>query len=269
MPRIFITALIFGDTAQILRPTDITVTWTTFVLPTRHTLRQCLLLIITLGAATTGGHVSRAVAQETARSPSPAQTMKQTEPTSVPESVPTTRQFAVTFNPLNLLIGRYGFNFEYEPVPHHALIFTPHYDYLSGEVGTDGCSGTCSLRLNGVGVELGYRFYSGEHGFNGFFAGPSLIVSRHKLTYADSGSNPPFNSPATESSVFFTSIGGAFDVGWQWQGKHFIIGGSVGIQYTQIPEDVGWVGRGAGLLIDYNSGGGLLPRFGFNLGYAF
>lgn len=241
---------------------NITVTWTRFVLPTRHTLRHRLLLIITLGAATTGGHVSLAVAQEAARSASPAQTSKQTEPTSA------TRQFAFTFNPLNLLIGRYGFNFEYEPVPHHALVFTPHYDYLSGDVGTDGCSGTCSLRLNGGGVELGYRFYSGEYGFSGFFAGPSLIVSRHKLTYADSGSNPPFNIPATESSVFFTGIGGALDAGWQWQGTHFIIGGSVGIQYTQVPEDVRWVGRGAGLLIDYNSGAGLLPRIGFNLGYV-
>jgi hypothetical protein len=198
--------------------------------------------------------------------------VKQTAPKSETEPAPTWKQVAITFNPLNLLIGRYGFNFEYEPVPHHALIITPHYDYLSGDVGTDGCSGNCSLMLNGGGVELAYRFYSGERGFNGFFVGPSLIVSRHKLTYADSGFNPPLSiespSPATKSSVFFTGIGGAFDVGWQWQGQHFIIGGSVGIQYTLFPEDVLWVGRGEGLLISMNSGGGLLPRVGFNLGYT-
>ena len=240
----------------------------------RRTSRHCLLLAITLALAITAGYAPTVRAQEPAPAaalvslPVPEPNVKQTVPRNQVEPAPIRREFAVTFNPLNLLIGRYGFNFEYEPVPHHALVATPHYDYLNGEVGSDGCSGMCSLKLNGGGVELGYRFYSGERGFNGFFAGASLIVSRHELTYADSGSNPPFNSSAKQSSVFFTSMGGAFDGGWQWQGEHFIIGGSVGLQYTQLQQDVRWIGRGTGVLMDFNSGGGLLPRVGFNVGYS-
>ena len=87
----------------------------------------------------------------------PAYAVGVTEPRPLP------KQFAFTFNPLNLLIGRYGFNFEYQPVLNQGLIVTAHYDYLSGEGGSsDSCNGVCTSTLNGAGVELGYRFYSGK-----------------------------------------------------------------------------------------------------------
>ena len=47
------------------------------------------------------------------------------------------KQFAFTTNPLNLVIGRYGFNFEYQPVAHHGLI-----------VSLQCCSGSSLNRQN-------------------------------------------------------------------------------------------------------------------------
>jgi len=174
---------------------------------------------------------------------------------------PEPRQFAFTFNPLNLIIGRFGFNFEYQPVLHHGLIVTPHYDYLSGSPGGDYGYATTDT-LNGVGAELGYRFYSGKRGFDGFFAGPSLLLARHKLTTTNTLSIPP-------ESIVFNSVGGAFDVGWQRQWSHFIAGGGLGVQYTKVNENLRLYQAGTDILISWNAGGGWRPRLAFNLGYAF
>jgi hypothetical protein len=94
-------------------------------------------------------------------------------------------RFALTGNPLNLIIGRYAFNLEYQPAPHHSLMVTPHYDYLSGGLPSDGdCGGgSCTDTLNGGGAEIGYRFYSSTRGLDGFFGGPSLLIARHKLIF--------------------------------------------------------------------------------------
>ncbi len=175
---------------------------------------------------------------------------------------PEPSRFALTFNPLNLIIGRYGFNFEYQPVLHHGLILTPHYDYLSGSLPDDGgcLNGNCTDTLNGVGAELGYRFYSGRHGFDGFFAGPSLLIARRKLTGTYEGHT---------SAEVFTSVGGAFDVGWQWQQDHFSVGIGAGVQYTKSSEKLSLMGAGIDILINWNAGDGWLPRLAFNLGYAF
>lgn len=164
---------------------------------------------------------------------------------------PEPRQFAFTFNPLNLIIGRYGFNFEYQPVLHHGLIVTPHYDY-SRSGGSD-CNG-CTDTLNGAGAEFGYRFYSGTHGFDGFFAGPSLLVAKYEVTttYGQGGSDA------------FGSIGGAFDVGWQWQPDHFVVGVGAGMQYTKVKYNLGY-----DPWLNYHAGGGWRPQLAFNLGYAF
>ena len=240
---------------------------TRLLLQKKRSLMGRLLLTITLGVAmaTVFGSGSLAHAQVTALATAPAgaptleTNAKQGDAGGIPEPTPARKQVALTFNPLNLLIGRYGFNFEYQPVPHHGIIVTPHYDHLSGGMGTDGCNTNCSSTLNGGGVELGYRYYFGEQGFDGFFLGPSLIVTQHRLTYED---------PPTKSSyVDFTGVGGAFDVGWQRQLGHFIIGGSVGIQYTRTKRLN--LGEGEDILISLNADGLVLPRLAFNLGYAF
>ncbi len=225
-------------------------------------LKRTLLLTITLGVAMAAALCSASLAHAQVTTPAAALIATPTqEPTvnkasavGVPEPDPARSRAAITFNPLNLFISRYGFNFEYHPVPHHALVVSPYFVYFSGAAGTRSDS------LAGGGAELGYRLYSGKQRFDGFFVGGSLIVSRYRLT-----SEEP---PNTRSHLDFTGIGGAFDVGWQWQLGHFIIGGSTGVQYTR-PQRVPPIGSEEDLLIGANVVGSVLPRFAFNLGYAF
>jgi len=187
-----------------------------------------------------------------------------------PEPVP--KQFAFTVNALNLIvgyfgIGRYGFNFEYQPLPHHGLVVTPHFDHGNGAPNSDG-SFIVSDTLTGFGAELGYRFYSGTQGFNGFFAGPSLLIAKYDITstYHDTiCSAQGCNNSFSVRNETFSSVGGALDVGGQWQLGHFVIGGSVGVRYTKIKDNVLPVDN----ILDMYVGGGLYPRLALNLGYAF
>jgi hypothetical protein len=177
---------------------------------------------------------------------------------ATPEPAP--KQFAITTNPLNLFIHRYGVNFEYQPTLHHGVIVSPHYDNLS--VGMTGPAFDASGNpqnasytdgFSGFGTEIGYRFYSGNRGFNGLFAGPSLLLA----TYTASGEG---------KSTSFSSIGWAWEVGGQAQlGGGFIIGGGGGMQYTHVSKAYSDLPVLAGAIV----GGGWLPRFLFNLGYAF
>ncbi len=61
--------------------------------------------------------------------------------TAVAESAPPPASerewFAVTFNPLNLIINRYGVDLQLQLTRHHSIIIAPHYDYLSGQYDTD------------------------------------------------------------------------------------------------------------------------------------
>jgi len=214
------------------------------------TARQRILVITALGVL--------AFASSTASAQQSSHTATDENPK------PVRRSFAVTSNPLNLVIGRYGFNFEYQPVLHHGIIVSPHYDYLSGNPGQEGgsCNGRCAETLSGAGTEFGYRFYSGNRGFNGIFVGPSLIIARHKSRFTYS----PWND---QTVVVFNEIGAALDIGGQWQLGHFVIGGGIGVQFSALDHEIGSTGRGIDILIQYNAGGSLLPRLLFNLGYAF
>jgi hypothetical protein len=183
--------------------------------------------------------------------------------TAEPAPEPAPKQFAITTNPLNLIINRYGLNFEYQPTLHHGLIVSPHYDSVSFDatsvLSVNGTTESIGYRnsYSGFGAEIGYRFYSGYRGFNGFFAGPSLLLATYKTSGNTEGGN-------VNSS--FSSIGWAWEVGGQAQlGGGFIIGGGGGMQYTKVSkkmEDLPW----AAAII---AGGGWRPRVLLNLGYAF
>jgi hypothetical protein len=181
---------------------------------------------------------------------------------AVPEPEP--KQFALTANPLNFTIGRYGLNFEYQPTLHHGVIVSPHYDHVSADIDgstIDENGNLVSARWNnsfsGFGAEIGYRFYSGSKGFNGFFAGPSLLLA----TYSSSG-----DLLGNNVSTSFTSIGWAWEVGGQAQlGGGFIIGGGGGMQYTKVSKDMGDLPFSAAVI----AGGGWRPRVLLNIGYAF
>jgi|GEM_PF-767082 len=177
---------------------------------------------------------------------------------------PEPKQFALTANPLNFTIGRYGLNFEYQPTLHHGLIVSPHYDHVNADIDgytTDSNGNITRARYNnsfsGFGAEIGYRFYSGNKGFNGFFAGPSLLLA----SYTSSG-----NLLGSEVSTSFSSIGWAWEVGGQAQlGGGFIIGGGGGMQYTKVSKEMEDLPFAAAII----AGGGWRPRVLLNLGYAF
>jgi hypothetical protein len=180
-----------------------------------------------------------------------------------PAAEPAPKQFAITTNPLNLYIHRYGLNLEYQPTLHHGVIVSPHYDSVSvdatGIVNDNGTTQSFGYKdsFSGFGAEIGYRFYSGNRGFNGFFAGPSLLLATYKTSGNLQGAN-------IESS--FSSIGWAWEVGGQAQlGGGFIIGGGGGMQYTKVSKKIEDLPIAAAII----AGGGWRPRFLFNLGYAF
>ncbi len=188
----------------------------------------------------------------------PDGTVKQATVTT-PEPKPVPKQFAFTFNPLNTIINRYGFNFEYQPVLHHGLIVTPHYDSVNADMTTtdlDGNRITYKDSFTGFGAELGYRFYTGEKGFNGFFFSPQLLLASYKA----SG-----EGLSGAQDVSFSSIGWAMDFGGQAQIGNFIIGGGGGFQYTKVSKDFTDLPFAAAVL----AGGGWRPRALLNIGFCF
>jgi hypothetical protein len=171
------------------------------------------------------------------------------------QSKPAHRKFAVELNPLSMLIGRYGVQAEWLPALHHALVLNPHFDHVNAEIETSvGDQKTKTEQsFTGFGTELGYRFYTGQRGPNGFYVGPSLLVGT-------------YSTEAGEKSVSFSSIGGALDIGGQTVlGNGIVLGGGFGLQYTSISEDFTDLPITAAII----AGGGVRPRFLFSAGYAF
>lgn len=163
------------------------------------------------------------------------------------------KAFSVELNPLAASIGRYSAQVEWLPMAHHAIVFNPHVDHTSYTVSAGDISSDQSL--TGFGGELGYRFYTGTRGANGFYVGPSFVVA----TYTAS---------AGSQSTSFSSVGGALDVGGQFiVGPGIVIGGGFGLQYTSTSSNVST--DGLPLAAAVIAGGGVRPRFLLSLGYAF
>jgi len=174
-------------------------------------------------------------------------------PTGAPEEP---HPFNITFNPIGLFVGRYSITGEYMPVLHHAISITPFYNHTPVKI-TDGSGQEYDAgSLNGGGAELGYKFYTGRKGPNGFYVGPSFLFGSY------SASQSGFQNDS------FTSIGGAIDVGGQAViGSGFVIGGGFGIQYTKTSHELNTDQLNfASALI---AGGGTRPRVLFSVGYAF
>jgi hypothetical protein len=125
----------------------------------------------------------------------------------VVEPTPARRLFAVEWNPVALFIDRISFNFEIAPAEHHALVLAPYYfntrtpsfATVSGEAPVVHAS----QRFEGVGGEIGYRYYAGRGGLRGFFAGPSFLLAGVRATDGAGG------------HTSLVTFGGAVDVGWQ------------------------------------------------------
>jgi hypothetical protein len=130
------------------------------------------------------------------------------------------KSVAVQGNPLGIVIGRYSADLEYLPEPHHALHMTPFAYYALPGV---------SDQLTGFGAEIGYRWYSGPDGPQGFFLGASFIAG--ELEYLHTTNTPSAFDPADDTQ--FVELGGAIDAGFQLIALgNFALGVGAGAQYV-------------------------------------
>lgn len=164
------------------------------------------------------------------------------------------RQFAILANPLALSIGRYSVQVEYLPALHHAIVLNPVYTHAPVKYTANGQEIDAGS-LNGFGGEIGYKFYTGKKGPNGFYVGPSFLFA----SYSSSLTGTPNKS--------FTSIGGALDVGGQAVLGGFTIGGGFGLQVTKTSEEIDT--ENFNFAASIIAGGGWRPRALFTIGYAF
>ena len=156
---------------------------------------------------------------------------------------------ALTLNPLSLLLGRIGANVEYLPAKHHAIMLNPYMSSVSVE------STNVKTSFSSYGAELGYHFYTGSKGANGFYVGPSLMAMR-------TTSKAECTGPCTGSAdVDFLTYGAALDFGRQYVSDGgFTIGGGGGAMYlrsTASPDGSNTV-----------KFEGFVPRILFTVGYS-
>jgi hypothetical protein len=194
---------------------------------------------------------------------------------ALPELPPPRRYAAIEWNPLPLLVmntgtkpdpngpkqgglGKLSVNIVLAPLEHHALILSPFYALTRTTPVTTYDDELNPTQLpvqtfRGYGTELGYRYYSGQGGLRGFFAGPSLIISSFTAT-AQNGTKTPY-----------LDYGLAGDIGYQALVVDRIsLSLGLGLQYTTtnktIPEQMLWA------KVFANSA--LLPRALISVGYA-
>ncbi|WP_394836621.1 hypothetical protein LVJ94_06900 [Pendulispora rubella] len=188
--------------------------------------------------------------------------------TSIPKDAPRAegersdfKRVALVINPLAIGIGRYSIQGEYLPMPHHAITLNPFFAHIPVTVSLNG-QDVDAGSLNGFGGELGYRFYTGTKGANGFFVGPSLLFA----SYSQSSGNA--DASKSKSSDSFLNYGAALDIGGQAViGPGIVVGGGFGLQYTKTSEDINT--DNLNLASAVVAGGGVRPRFLFALGYSF
>jgi hypothetical protein len=166
------------------------------------------------------------------------------------------KSVALRGNPLGMIIGRYSADFEYLPVPHHALHLSP--------VGYFALPGVAD-ELIGFGAEAGYRYYSGQYGPHGFFLGATFIAL--SLEYIH-GALPgvPLDSP---DDTQFVQLGGALDAGYSIIVLgNFTAAAGVGAQYT-VDTTQPHFEYPSHPLHDLLFGAGLRPRILLSIGAAF
>jgi hypothetical protein len=176
----------------------------------------------------------------------------------VAEASPPRRVFALEWNPVALFIDRISATIEIAPVDHHVLVLSPYY-FNTRTASFPGVSDGApvahlSQRFEGVGGEIGYRYYAGYGGPRGFFAGPSFILAGLKAT----------DGAGSETSLMDYGI--ALDVGWQaLVADDWVIGLGGGAQYSFTSKSVPDQQAPAA----YYANAGVHPRALAALGYAF
>jgi hypothetical protein len=132
---------------------------------------------------------------------------------------------------------------------HHGLILVPSYWTMSAS------SGGAESSFDYLGAELGYHFYTGNRGANGFFVGPSFVFMN-----MNTSSNVGGGAEASSSTSLY---GVAVDFGGQHVAESgFTIGGGMGFMYVKTASEVNTEGATVSV-------SGTLPRFLFTVGYSF
>jgi hypothetical protein len=166
------------------------------------------------------------------------------------------KSVAIQGNPLGVAVGRYSADLEYLPAPHHAFHMTP--------VGYFALPGV-SDELTGFGAEVGYRWYSGQDGPQGFFVGTSFIAL--SLRYLHAAPNDVALSTPEDTS--YVQLGGAVDAGYQIVLLgNLAAGAGVGVQYTLDTQEPTFEAPGNSLH-ELLYGPGLRPRVLLSVGAAF
>ncbi len=173
------------------------------------------------------------------------------------QPLPKLKHVAITANPLSIIIGRWSVNFEYLPARHHAIIVVPSLWTMSATSNINSDKNESSFRY--LGGELGYHFYTGNRGANGFFIGPSLVYMNMKVTDKSTTS-----AGTTETSASSSLYGVALDIGGQYVAKSgFTIGGGGGVMWVKVKDDTKGTSEPSVKV------SGTLPRFLFTIGYSF
>jgi hypothetical protein len=162
------------------------------------------------------------------------------------------RSVTIGINPLAFVIARVSLDFTYSPIEHHAIVVSPHFQSSTQNISLTN-DVTFSQHYTGGGGEVGYRYYTGHRGANGFFIGGSFIMGWYKAELQQGDTN-------------FTNFGGAVDVGVQtFLADNFTVGVGAGLQWTHVSQDFGDLPFGASTI----AGGGLKPRLLASAGAAF
>lgn len=199
------------------------------------------------------------------------------EQASPPRSDEPRRWFTITINPLAVAAARYGGNIEFVPLRHHAFIASGYLQTFPVALIRD-ITARPELADNtptAFGGELGYRYYTGRSGADGFFIGPSFVMM--PLAYLRLQPNA-LSRVATQRSVEgieralegsveavpYQTFGAALDIGGQLvTSSGFTIGGGIGITYLSytLPSDADR------LPLDFTPH--IVPRVLFSTGWSF
>jgi hypothetical protein len=127
---------------------------------------------------------------------------------------PPVRRLAIEIDPLPFIadLGKLQADVVLVPIAHHAIVASPFYTSTStAPIVLQNADGNPMLQLpeqifHGVGLEIGYRYYTGVGGPRGFFVGPSVIYVAMFEKQGEFGDGSHTN---------YQDLGLALDVGYQ------------------------------------------------------
>jgi hypothetical protein len=216
-------------------------------------MRQSLCLAVaalsTLGVV---AHASDANAQKPADPPAAAATPRESE--GEDEDREELKHFALTLNPLSLILTRIGINVEYMLARHHGIMVNPFFQSISAD------SNQFTTKYTNIGGELAYHFYTGNRGANGFFVGPFVTFISQSVTSTGGG-------VSAEGSA--TIFGGGLDLGGQHVFRNgFTIGAGGGVMYLKQSAEA-TATNGTLTSSGFAKFDGVFPRFLFTIGWSF